>query len=258
MRKLVWITALMLLISAVTVAAVECNDLDEQPDIEDTIDSKAIVEYGIEDKYDTCVSGQGGYTKDPSTWVREYYCAEVAAGGEESGKIMQRQYKDFDCTRHGFTKCEGGKCVGGTTSTNTTAVKKPTQPSCGDKKVQADRGEQCDPPDSICYAGSDIGICTRPTTGGFGGCQCKTYKGGTETTTETETTETTTTTAKPAATEEKTPAKETAPEEPVKAPTEEEREPLPTEYEPPAGISVTRGISNAFKSFFRWIGSWFD
>ena len=263
MRKLVWITALMLLISAIAAAAVECDDLDEQPDIEDTLDSKAIVEYGIEDKADTCVSGKDGYSKDPSSWVREYYCEESPAGGESTGTIMQRKYKDFDCTRYGFEKCEGGKCVGGAKAGTNTTVKKPTvtQPSCGDDKVQSDRGEQCDPPDGICYIGTDIGICTRPASGGFGGCQCKLYKGGSGTATPettTETTATTTTTAKPAATEaEETPAEQT-PEEPEKAPTAEEREPLPTEYEPPAGISVTRGISNGIKSFFHWIGSWFD
>jgi hypothetical protein len=266
MRALVWMTALMLLISAAAVTAIDCDDLDEQPDIEDTLHTKAIVEYGIEDKADTCVSGKDGYTKDPSTWVREYYCEESPAGGEGTGTVMQRKYKDFDCTRYGFEKCEGGKCVGGAkASTNTSSVKKPAaaQPSCGDHKVQADRGEQCDPPDDICYVGSDIGICSRPASGGFGGCQCKLYKGGSGTATPetaTETAATTTTTVKPAA-EEKAPEEapaEQPPAEPEKAPTAEEREPLPTEYEPPAGIGVTRGISNGIKSFFRWIGSWFD
>ncbi len=257
MHKLVWGMLIVLLFSVFAVhAVVECNDLDEQPDIEDTLDSAAKVEYGIEDKTDICVSGRDGYSKNPSTWVREYYCATVSGG--EGPSTVQRKYEDFDCTRFGFTKCDGGKCTGTTSGTSgSTATPTSTSPFCGDKKIQTERGEQCDPPDDICYLTEKIGICTRPI-GKIGGCQCKLYQTG----------ETAAPEAPPEEEETPEPPGET-PDEPEEQPPEEppkaepvaqpaEREPLPTEFQETGGIGVTRGITNTVKRFFSWIGSWFD
>jgi hypothetical protein len=256
MQKLVWTLLALFVLSSISVsAAVECKDLDEQPDIEDTLDTTALVEYGIEDKADHCVSGKDGFTVSSGAWVREYYC---------DGEPEQRKYKDFDCTRQGFEKCDGGKCVGGTTASPTQSNTPSAGPACGNKKI--DTIEQCDPPDSICYSEGKIGICTRPNSAGLGGCQCKVYKSGG--TAEPEAEEEKNATAAPPA-EEKPPVKEEppaevqeeeeqAPEEPATPPTEEERKPLPEEkFDEPAGISVTRSITNTVKKFFRWIGSLF-
>lgn len=251
MRKLVLGLIFCFLLSALAVVAqVECYDQDEQPDIEDTLDSKAKVEYGLTDKTDECVSSREGYHRDPSPWVREYYC---------EGDPEQRKYKDFDCTRLGYDRCEDGACVGGVEDNTTTKTQKaPEIGRCGDKIVQAERGEWCDPPDSICYGDDgNIGLCSRPNAQGFGGCQCELYKaGGTvedvpEEAKEEETVE------EPEETVEE-PAEEEPEEEPEAAPVEEERMPLPTEeFEEPKGISITRSITNGVKGFFRWIGSWF-
>ena len=245
MRKLVIGLLFAVVLSVLVVSAqVTCNDPDEAPNPEDSLTTVAEVRYGITPKTDECVSGRDGYHKDPSLWVREYYCTTTRT--PEGANITQRMHKDYECARYGFEKCEGGKCIGG--AGTGTSVKKPTYepPRCGDKKIQADLDEQCDPPDDICYVNEQIGICTRPVNG-FGGCLCKLYKGG----------------AAPAA----EPAQNVS-EEPEEAPpaeaeeeeaVEEEREPLPTgEVEETKGVGFTRSIANAVKRFFAWIGSWFD
>ncbi len=249
MRKLVLGLLIGLIISMLAVSAqVTCTDPDEEDNPEDSLDTVAEVKYGITPKTDECVSDRDGYHKDPSAWVREYYCTTTTAG--EGQTVVQRSHKDYECSRYGFDKCEGGKCVGGKASGSGTSVKKPVYepPRCGDRVIQPD-SEQCDPPDDICYLNEQIGICTRPVNG-FGGCQCKLYKGG----------------AAPAeAPQNVSEEPEAVVEEPEEAPeeakeesAEEEREPLPTgEIEEPKGIGFTRSVSNAFKRFFSWIGSWF-
>jgi hypothetical protein len=265
MRKFLFaVTALLILTAVGVLADTPCNDEDSSPvgggTIEDYIEDADTVEYGLTDKTDECVSGRDGYHKDPSSWVREYYCANV------SGTI-QRTHKDIDCVREGYTKCEAGRCTGksGSGSSTTTPTPKPAeQPRCGDGKLQRERGEQCESPDDICYLNDKIGICTRNDAKGFGGCQCKVYAGGSGTT-DTPPAETTPPAEPPPEPpaeepEEQPPAEEpeetntTAPEE---TPVAEEREPLP-EYDESRGIGVTRSITNGVKRFFRWIGSWFD
>jgi hypothetical protein len=268
MRKfLSAVIALLILTAASVLADTPCNDEDRSPvgggTIEDYIEDADTVEYGLTDKTDECVSGRDGYHKDPSSWVREYYCANV------SGTI-QRTHKDIDCVREGYTKCEAGRCTGKTGGSSGTAASTPKpaeQPRCGDGKLQRERGEQCESPDDICYLNDKIGICTRNDAKGFGGCQCKVYAGGSGTAetppepsanvtpppAETETPPA----EKPEEAEEQPPAEEQEAPAPEETPVAEEREPLP-EYDESKGIGVTRSITNGVKRFFRWIGSWFD
>mgnify|MGYP007051595310 CR=1 FL=1 len=261
MKNLAWVLLACILFSAVLVLAdgssVKCIDSDSEDDLEDSIGEKGSVTYGLTEKYDECVSSEGGYHLSTSRWVREYYCLNISG-------VIQRQHKDFDCARYGYTKCEEGRCVGKTTAANLTKAAKPAGPLCGNHQIDA--GEQCDPPDKICYDSSGkIGICTRPNAQGFGGCQCKTYKGA-ETTPEPvqNVTVQQNTTAPPAPQPEPAQPKEEPKEEPDEEPKAEpaaplaERAPLPVEFEDSRGISVTKGITNAVKRFFRWIGSWFD
>ncbi len=259
MRKLTVILALLVLCT-LAVHAVDCTDSDAEDDIEKSLDEKGSVTYGLTEKFDSCVSNIDGYQLSTSRFVREYYCSNV------SGNV-QRVSKDYDCERYGFTRCEEGRCVGknttatyGSTTSTTTAG-----PLCGNHKIDA--GENCDPPDKICYdADSNIGVCTRPNAQGFGGCQCKTL-GSTSTTTPTTTTtvvqnvtvQKNETVTQPKE-EPKVEPKEEPKEEPVKeteTTSEEERAPLPVDFDDSKGISVTRGITNSVKRFFKWIGSWF-
>jgi hypothetical protein len=260
MRKLAFIALFCVLINVMSVFAVDCTDSDDggsEPD--PYIGEKASVTYGLTEKFDECVSGKDGYHLATSSWVREYYCLTES-------DLVSRKYKDYDCTRYGYTKCEDGKCIGKTTGANATKSSAPAVPKCGDHVIQSNLGEQCDPPDKICYDDSgSIGQCTRANAQGFGGCQCKVL-GSTSKPAETapvQNTTTTTTVTPPTTTPEPEPTPAAEPE-PAAAPapaetTSEERTPLPTEdLDDSNGISVTRGVTNAVKRFFRWIGSWFD
>jgi hypothetical protein len=258
MRKLAAITAVFLLLCATAALAVDCTDSDRDDDVKKTIDEKGSVTYGLTEKYDECVSSEDGYHMGTSRFVREYFCQA------DSGGNILRKYEDIDCERYGYTKCEDGRCIGkNTTASYTGTTSQPAGPSCGNKKIDA--GEQCDPPDKICYDdNSNIGQCTRPNAKGFGGCQCKTL-GDTEkveTPVQNTTTVTTTTTtapaAQPATPPATAPAAQPAPTTPPAEQAPEERAPLPTEdLDSSNGIGITRGITNAVKKFFRWIGSWF-
>lgn len=257
MRKLVWIVLLSSLTSALLVQGqVTCADTDNGPEskskAEPYVSTLGKVKYGLTEKQDECVSGSEGVHRDPSKWVREYFCG---------GDPVQRTYEDFDCTRYGYTGCQGGICIG---KPNASTVTKPVYegPACGNEKTDA--GEQCDPPDKICYLDDKIGICARPGAGGYGGCQCKVYTGGSGTATPENATPVPVTTPaeqppttpveQPPAAEEQPPVTEQPPVEQPPA----ERAPLPTEeLEPAKGIGVTRAITNAVKQFFAWIGSWF-
>ncbi len=266
MRKLVLGLLALLLFSAMTAFAVECNDLDEQPDIEDTLDTAAKVEYGITPETDKCVHGKDSYSQDPGPWVREFFC-ETVSGCEGGQMIVKRTYEDFECARYGFEKCEGGRCVGGKATPSATKKPASAQPICGDKTVQSERGEQCDPPDDICYLDVDgkskIGVCTRPDpVTKIGGCACKLYQAsGTATPEQPEEKKEEAPPVTPPAEEPEQPpeTQPPAPEEKAVEPPPAEREPLPTEkMEEPQGVGVTRAITNTVKRFFSWIGSWFD
>lgn len=258
MRKLPVITVLFLLVCSIPAFAVDCTDSDSGgTEPEPYIGEKASVTYGLTEKFDECVSGKDGYHLATSPWVREYYCIT-------ENDLVLRKYKDYDCTRYGYTKCEDGKCIGKAgTGANATKVKTVEAPRCGDHKVDA--GEQCDPPDKICYDDSgNIGQCTKPNAKGFGGCQCK-ILGSTAKVEETNTTvaPVTTTTTPPATPPPATttPPAAVQPPAPTTPPAEqapEDRAPLPTEdLDSSNGVGMTRGISNAVKRFFSWIGSWF-
>ncbi len=257
MKKLAVIAAILLLLCASAAFAVECIDSDKGPESkshpEPYIAEKGSVSYGLSEKFDECVSNEEGYHKDPSNWVREYYCKDTPDGA-------QRAYFDIDCAKYGYTGCAGGKCIGKNATQTTTRVVE-TGPKCGNHKV--DPGEQCDPPDKICYDTSgNIGICTRANAQGYGGCQCKVYKGAEKTEEQVQNVTVQQNATPPAAPKEEPPAQPK--EEPEEAPkaeppaVPEERAPLPTEFENSKGIGVTRGITNAVRRFFRWIWGWFD
>lgn len=251
MRKIVFLALIFLALCAFNVAAAAtttCSDPDESGDPEDSIGDIATVKYGLTDKTDECVSGKDGYRIETGNWVREYYCANVSG-------VVQRTSKEFDCLRYGYTKCESGRCTGKDGSSTSSTPKPAAKPQCGDRILQKDRGEQCEPPDAVCYLGTSIGVCTRANAQGLGGCQCKLYSGSTA-----EETPTPEETVSPTPAKNETPEVTEAPEKTEEpAPTvTETREPLPEDLAQSNGIGVTRAITNSVKQFFRWMGSWFD
>ena len=86
MRKLILLLVCLILSSFAVQAQVTCDDPDEQPDLDDTIDTMSEVTYGLTPKTDECISAKDGYRLDPSRWVREYYC---------DGDPEQRKSKDL-------------------------------------------------------------------------------------------------------------------------------------------------------------------
>lgn len=134
---------------------VSADSLCKDSDNEKEYNVKGYVQYGVTKYDDLCVLKPDADMRLPeSQYLKEYYCENDA-----------RTFKIVDCTREGYDKCKDGACVSSqTTTTTSNATKNTTQysvytaPYCGDKKVGT--GEECDPPDKICYKGADIGLCS--------------------------------------------------------------------------------------------------
>lgn len=206
----------------------DCTDTDGGPILtyepKPYIAQPGTVSRATENQSDYCMFETRGKPVKEGDYVHEYYC--------EAGLLRA---KDYNCKDHGYAKCitvdKQSACVlAGQTSFGTTAQttedkkqettktepKKPAPlaPQCGDKKLQTDRGEECDPPGKLCIASGGIGgQCTTSCT-----CQPYTSKAQTETggaaatkqtTTQEPTEKTTETTKQTEQQEEKT---ETAPE----------------------------------------------
>jgi hypothetical protein len=135
---------------------VSADSLCRESDNGKEYDVKGYVQYGVTKYEDLCVLKPDADMRLPeSQYLKEYYCESDA-----------RTHKIVDCKREGYDKCKDGVCVssqtttatGNTTVKNTTKYSVYTAPYCGDKKVGT--GEECDPPDKICYKGTDIGLCS--------------------------------------------------------------------------------------------------
>jgi major membrane immunogen (membrane-anchored lipoprotein) len=127
------------------VSADLCMDSDDGEDYAE----KGYVKYGVTKFYDTCVLNPStDMSIQEGAYLKEYFCDDD-----------KRVNDIIDCSREGFDMCKEGKCIDLDPSDDS-APKAPvyTAPVCGNKVV--DPGEDCDPPDKICYKGSDIGLCS--------------------------------------------------------------------------------------------------
>jgi hypothetical protein len=147
-----WFACLVMgitLVLAGSVFADLCSDTDDGPTNpssppDDVLSTKGSVKYGITTLYDTCLTGKEGISADEGVWLREYYCAND-----------QRTYKEYDCTAYGFQGCAYGACTNKTSQSQPQDQNQTTQAFCGDKYVDKTIGEECDPPNSICF-GKDV------------------------------------------------------------------------------------------------------
>lgn len=133
---------------------VSADSLCKESDNGKEYDKKGYVKYGVTQYDDLCVLKPDADMRLPeSQYLKEYYC-----------DTDTRMHKIVDCKKEGYEKCKDGACVSpsttttGNTTSNTTHAPVYVAPYCGDKKVGT--GEECDPPDKICYKGADIGLCS--------------------------------------------------------------------------------------------------
>ncbi len=149
----------------ITVSASEdppelCTDSDDGPDggmhpTDEVLKTKASTKYGITTAKDICVIGlETDVYAEESPYVKDYYCDND-----------KRKSAIFDCRDYGFEKCQDGACIGNGTGAT---VKRPTRTirDCGNKILDKDKGEECDPPESVCIEKDNYGMCQDD-------CSCK-------------------------------------------------------------------------------------
>ncbi len=154
------LVSLLILVLAVTVSASNtslCSDTDGGggKSKDEALKVKGEVKYGITSMTDTCLTSEEGVSTNSSKWLKEYFC-----------DLDTRKSEAYDCTRYGFSGCENGECKG-TSSGNQTQVTQ-AEPDCGNKILEKAKGEECDPPNKICFGktSDQYGLCD-------GNCKCK-------------------------------------------------------------------------------------
>lgn len=132
-----------------------CTDSDKGPETgrnpsDDVLKTKGSTKYGIQTKEDICViSETADVQTEESYFLKEYYCDDSDT----------RKSVTFDCRDYGFEKCKDGICEGqGSTSTEDRVIDKSVK-DCGNKILEKDKGEECDPPGSVCLEGDNYGMC---------------------------------------------------------------------------------------------------
>lgn len=156
MRKALWLFVVILL--AVTAMADElCVDSDDgggSSSDSGALEMKGDVRYGITTKVDTCLTSENGVSTNDGVWLLEYFCDND-----------QRESKAYNCVDLGYMSCYGGRCNGTLTAAQqaqrNASQQEQEESHCGNKIVEKDKGENCDPPGSICFGESiaEYGTC---------------------------------------------------------------------------------------------------
>lgn len=156
-----WIFILAIVVLALSAsAATLCTDTDGGGGKSKDAALKVFgeVKYGITEMSDTCLTSMDGVSTNKSKYLKEYFC-----------DLDTRKSEVYDCIKLGFSGCENGECKGsssGSTS-NQTQQAVPEQ-YCGNKILEKAKGEECDPPNAICFGATrdQYGICGAD-------CKCK-------------------------------------------------------------------------------------
>lgn len=163
MKKLLMVLVFLLLVS-VAYAQVQCTDTDGggKDKNDAALKVKGTAKVGVTPKVDVCLTDEDGVSTPEGYFLKEYYC----------GSDNQVKFQVYECTRSGYTGCKDGACygtsTGSTSNTSTTTTTSSAASSCGNERLEKDKGEQCDPPGSICFG---------KTTAQYGqcnnNCQCQ-------------------------------------------------------------------------------------
>lgn len=145
MKKLLMV-AIFLLLASVAYAQVQCTDTDGGGgDSNDAaLATQGTAKVGVTPKVDVCLTNENGVSINESDYLKEYYC----------GSDNQVKSEVYDCTREGYSGCRNGACYGassGSTSNTSSGSTSTPVSSCGNKILEKNKGEQCDPPGSICF-----------------------------------------------------------------------------------------------------------
>jgi len=145
MKKLLMV-AIFLLLASVAYAQVQCTDTDGGgKDSKDAaLKTMGTAKVGVTPKVDVCLTSEEGVSVNESDYLKEYYC----------GTDNQVKFEVYDCTREGYSGCRNGACYGassGSTSNTSSGSTSTPVSSCGNKLLEKNKGEQCDPPGSICF-----------------------------------------------------------------------------------------------------------
>lgn len=163
MKHILW-TVLFIFLASFTFA--DCVDSDGGPTVpnnpsEGSLSMKGVTKLdpGITENVDVCLTDPSGVSTNKSDYLKEYYCdgSDVA-------------FKVYKCSHYGFVDCRNGACFKNSSSFNSGSDDNNNNDAgfCGDKIMQKDLGEECDPPGSICFGSdaSEYGQC-------LDSCKCK-------------------------------------------------------------------------------------
>lgn len=156
-----WMLLMLIVLATSVFAANEtiCSDTDNggASRSDAALKTRGDVKYGITTQSDVCLTSEEGVSTNSSKYLKEYFCRD----GQRASEV-------YDCVKLGFSGCVNGKCEGTASNTNTTTTTQTTQSlkDCGNKIVEKDKGEQCDPPASICFGRStkEYGMCQNDCT----------------------------------------------------------------------------------------------
>lgn len=157
-----WIIVVMVLLLAVVVSASNvslCSDTDGggARSKDAALKVRGEVKYGITTQVDTCLTSEEGVSTNQSKWLKEYFCA-----------LDKRESEAYDCVRLGFSGCGNGECTGGASAAQNQSQQMQPVAACGNKILEKDKGEECDPPNKICFGKTkdQYGLCDAI-------CKCK-------------------------------------------------------------------------------------
>lgn len=271
-----WLILVLLLTLSIGVSAANCTDSDNggaRATDDVALKTKGDVKYGITTLFDTCITAEeDGVSTNSSKYLKEYLCTG-----------SQRYSEIYDCVKIGYTGCVNGACVA---SGNGSAPVQQTVPACGNKILEKVKGEECDPPNKICFGKTtaEYGTCDA-------NCKCKLASGvqrspdvcgdGTKDASEDcekdadcpsdhvcssckcvkkLTPEEIEAMKKNATAEKEEDVKDIAKEidEKYKTPELSEVNLSSTNFSDQAGIKATSGVANFFKKIFGWIAALFE
>jgi hypothetical protein len=154
-----WILVLAVVVLSLSVSAVLCTDTDSggSKSKDAALKVRGEVKYGITAMVDTCLTSEDGVSTNKSKYLKEYFC-----------DLDTRKSEVYDCVKLGFEGCENGECKGASSGSTSQTQQEAPVSACGNERLEKDKGEECDPPNKICFGktSDQYGMCGAD-------CKCK-------------------------------------------------------------------------------------